>query len=134
MGLKYHLPRLQSPVCVCVGGGADAYWKISLFIFVFLTPPLGNQFSSNFLIPRAYKTYMESVMAGDDGRPHWLARKSCNYMTSTVDHCSNLLIGSCFTEGEVNELKDIQIQGVLEQLKTSIDAWDSDKCPPVRSN
>jgi len=88
----------------------------------------------NECVNRAYETYKKSLAAGDDGRPHWLARKSCNYMTSAIDSCSNLLIGSCHSEGEVNEMKDKQIEGILEQLETTIDAWDSDKCPPVRAH
>ena len=33
----------------------------------------------------AYEEYKEAFAAGDDGRPDWLARKSCNYMTKTIE-------------------------------------------------
>jgi len=88
----------------------------------------------NTCINRAYEAYRKSLIIGDDGRPNWMARKTCNYMTSAIDHCTNLLIGGCHTESEVNKMKDNEIKGILEQLKSSIDAWDSDKCPPVRAH
>ena len=93
---------------------------------------LGKKFLLNIFMTRAFETYKKSLATGDDGRPHWLARKGCNYLTSTVDHCNNLLVGSCHSKAEVNELQDKQIRGVLDQLETSIEAWDSDKCPPTR--
>eukprot|EP00091_Calanus_sinicus_P012181 TRINITY_DN27666_c0_g1_i1.p1 TRINITY_DN27666_c0_g1~~TRINITY_DN27666_c0_g1_i1.p1 ORF type:complete len:101 (-),score=34.62 TRINITY_DN27666_c0_g1_i1:172-450(-) len=37
----------------------------------------------------AYKDYKTAFEAGDDGRPDWLARKSCNYMTAAVEDCGN---------------------------------------------
>ena len=80
----------------------------------------------------AYQAYKEAHNAGDDGRPDWLARKTCNYMISAIDHCSNLLLGKCYTAEEVNEMKDAQLGAILDQLKSSIDTWDSKKCPPVR--
>ena len=85
----------------------------------------------NFL-KRAYATYQEAYRAGDDGRPNWMARKSCNYMTSTVDHCTNMLLGKCYTWEEVVEMKDQQFKGIIQQLESSIDDWNSDMCPPVR--
>ena len=39
----------------------------------------------NFLICRAYNVYKKAFDAGDDGRPDWMARKSCNYMTAAVE-------------------------------------------------
>jgi len=83
---------------------------------------------------RAYATYQTSYGAGDDGRPNWMARKSCNYMTSVVDHCTNMLIGNCHTWEEVVEMKDQQLQGIIQQVESSIDDWNSDMCPPVRAH
>ena len=42
------------------------------------------------------------------------------------------MIGDCFTEEEVNEMKDGQFEGILGQLEMSIEEWDSDKCPAVK--
>merc|ERR1711892_1576352 len=81
----------------------------------------------------AYEEYKEKFTAGDDGRPDWMARKSCNYMTASVEDCGNAMIGDCFTEEEVNEMKDGQFEGILGQLKMSIEEWDSDKCPAVKA-
>ena len=41
-----------------------------------------------FLVIRAYTEYKQALKAGDDGRPDFLARKSCNYMTEAVEVCS----------------------------------------------
>ena len=34
---------------------------------------------------RAYVEYRTAFQAGDDGRPDWMARKACNYMTEAVE-------------------------------------------------
>ena len=33
----------------------------------------------------AYKEYQSHMLAGEDGRPDWFARKACNYLTATVE-------------------------------------------------
>merc|ERR1711892_435906 len=81
----------------------------------------------------AYEEYKEKFTAGDDGRPDWMARKSCNYMTASVEDCGNAMIGDCFTEEEVNKMKDGQFEGILGQLEMSIEEGDSDKCPAVKA-
>jgi len=83
---------------------------------------------------RAYMTYQAAYQAGDDGRPNWMARKSCNYMTSAVDHCTNMLIGNCHTMEEVVEMKDQQLKDIIKQVQSSVDGWNSDMCPPVRAH
>lgn len=82
----------------------------------------------------AYEDYKVTFQAGDDGRADWMARKSCNYMTAAVEDCANTLIGECNTEEDVNEMKDEQLKGILHQLQTSIEEWDSEKCPAVKSH
>eukprot|EP00092_Neocalanus_flemingeri_P097067 GFUD01123651.1.p1 GENE.GFUD01123651.1~~GFUD01123651.1.p1 ORF type:complete len:188 (-),score=71.62 GFUD01123651.1:50-613(-) len=83
---------------------------------------------------QAYEDYKAANEAGEDGRPDWLARKSCNYMTAAVEDCGNKLIGVCNTEDEVTKLKDKQLKGILAQLSSSIAEWDSEKCPAVKSH
>jgi len=83
---------------------------------------------------KAYADYKAAFEAGDDGRPDWMARKSCNYMTACVEDCGNILIGGCNSEEDVNELKDDQLKGILHQLETIIEEWDSEKCPAVKSH
>merc|ERR1711942_263877 len=82
----------------------------------------------------AYEEYKEAFAAGDDGRPDWLARKSCNYMTKTIEECSEGMVGECMTEEEVNEMKDHQLQGILGQLSATINEWDSQKCPAMKAH
>merc|ERR1719352_1418432 len=70
----------------------------------------------------AYKDYAASLTAGDDGRPDWQARKTCNYMTASMEDCANILIG-CNTAEEVNMMKDRQLEGILSQLESSLKEW-----------
>ena len=88
------------------------------------------------------------MSAGDDGRPDWKARVSCNYMTAGVEvgttsillhlhllifkECANKLIGECNTEEDVTALKDTQIESIIRLLEAQVEDWDSDKCPVVK--
>jgi len=83
---------------------------------------------------KAYNDYAAAWMAGDDGWADWMARKSCNYMTAAVEDCGNMLVGDCNTEEEVTGMKDHQLKGILAQLQSSVEEWDSDKCPPVKAH
>jgi len=83
---------------------------------------------------KAYDDYKAAFEAGDDGRPDWMARKSCNYMTAAVEDCANTLVGDCNSEEDVNEMKDQQLKGILHQLQTSVEEWDSEKCPAIKSH
>merc|ERR1712179_641766 len=81
----------------------------------------------------AYQEYMTAFVAGDDGRPDWMARKACNYITATIEDCTNQLVGDCATEEEVNDMKDGQMEGLLKQLSETIQEWDSEKCPAIKA-
>jgi len=83
---------------------------------------------------KAYDNYKNAYSAGDDGKPDWLARKSCNYIVEAIEDCGNNMIGECETKEAVTAMKDEQIKSILAQLKTSISAWDSDKCPAVKAH
>ena len=39
---------------------------------------------------RAYEDYKTVFAKGEDGRPHWVARKTCNYVTEAIDVGFNL--------------------------------------------
>jgi len=80
---------------------------------------------------KAYKNYQTVFAKGDDNRPAWLARKSCNYLTETIETCGASLVGPCFSEDQLNEEKDKQIPAALEQIETLVKDWDSSKCPVV---
>eukprot|EP00092_Neocalanus_flemingeri_P079860 GFUD01099523.1.p1 GENE.GFUD01099523.1~~GFUD01099523.1.p1 ORF type:complete len:218 (-),score=77.41 GFUD01099523.1:472-1125(-) len=82
----------------------------------------------------AYNAYKAAFEAGDDGKPDWMARKACNYMTAAVEECGNKLVGECNSEQEVTDMKDHQLKGILMQLQTSVQEWDSEKCPAVKSH
>jgi len=82
----------------------------------------------------AYEEFMNAVRGGDDGRPDWLARKSCNYMTAAIEDCGDMLVGKCNTCEEVTKMKDEQMKMVLKNLKTSVKEWDSNKCPASKAH
>jgi len=83
---------------------------------------------------RSYLAYQSAFVLGDDGRPDWLARKSCNYITTSLDVCpDHLRAGGCKSEEEVTTMKDALMEETLKQVKASVERWDSQKCPPVRA-
>merc|ERR1712055_1111773 len=84
---------------------------------------------------KAYENFMKVFRKGDDRKkPDWLARKSCNYLTESVETCGNKQVGVCFTQDEVDKKKDEQLKIALEQVRTNIPAWDSNKCPAIKSH
>jgi len=80
----------------------------------------------------AYDDYTIAYQRGSDGRPDFMARKACNYITASVEDCGNEMIGNCFSLEEVNTKKHHQIMEVLTVIKRNIKEWDSKKCPAVR--
>merc|ERR1711892_1443394 len=85
----------------------------------------------NTCAARAYSVYKKAIKSGDDGKPDWKARKSCNYMTTAIYPCTSLLLGGCNTKQEVDKMNEHQLKGILEKLESTVEEWDSDKCPPV---
>merc|ERR1712010_336973 len=82
----------------------------------------------------AYDDYKTAFEAGDDGKPDWMARKACNYMTAAVEECGDELIGDCYSEEDVINMKDHQLKNVLEVLEKSVEEWDTDKCEAVKAH
>merc|ERR1712001_556546 len=83
---------------------------------------------------QAYANYQAEWAAGDDGRPDWVARKTCNYLTGSIEDCGNKLVESgCVSQEEVDRMKDNQMAASLQQVKDNVQSWDSTKCPPVKS-
>jgi len=83
---------------------------------------------------RAYQRYKEAFQGGDDGRPDWMARKSCNYYTEAVEECSDSLLGECYDEDTVIDMKDKQLKNVMFAMEQSIEEWDSQKCPAFKAH
>merc|ERR1719244_2019839 len=83
---------------------------------------------------KAYEDYKKAFHAGDDGRPDWMARKSCNYMTAAVEGCGDKLVGECNTCKEVTAMKDEQLKKVLKNVKSSVKEWDTNKCPATKAH
>merc|ERR1719357_2112951 len=83
---------------------------------------------------KAYEDYQKAFQAGDDGRPDWTARKSCNYMTEAVEGCGDKLVGECNTCDEVTGMKDEQLKEVLRNVKSSVKEWDTNKCPATKAH
>merc|ERR1712115_640257 len=88
----------------------------------------------NECIRRSYVDYQNAYSQGEDGRPDWQARKTCNYITASIGECpSQLLTGGCKTQEEVTTMKDALIGETLKRVKETVDHWESTKCPAVRS-
>merc|ERR1712215_30108 len=83
---------------------------------------------------KAYEDYKKAFQAGDDGRPDWMARKSCNYMTAAVEECGDKLVGKCNTCEEVTTMKDEQLKKVLKNVQSSVKEWDTNKCPATKAH
>merc|ERR1712037_353820 len=83
---------------------------------------------------KAHETFKEQIGTGGDGRPDFAARKACNYMESAIQTCGGSLEGECFTHAEILKMKDRTTDSILKQLKSSLQEWDSNKCPAVKSH
>jgi len=84
---------------------------------------------------QAYAEYKKEFDKGDDKKkPDWLARKSCNYLTDTIETCSNKLIGACGDEDDINKVKDDQLKHAHKQVMEHVPAWKADKCPVVKAH
>merc|ERR1712179_545549 len=80
----------------------------------------------------AHTTYREAWAKGDDGtKADFYARKSCNYITETIEDCSDIL-KHCMDEEQLNSYKDEQYKNALENVEANIETWDSSKCPAVQ--
>merc|ERR1719187_1050271 len=82
---------------------------------------------------QAYATFKEAIIRGNDKRPDWMARKSCNYITDSIDKCGNMLVG-CQTQAEVDQEKDKQLKDSLAQVEKHVSNWDSTKCPAIKAH
>merc|ERR1712110_858556 len=54
--------------------------------------------------------------------------------TAAVEECGNELIGDCYSEEDVINMKDHQLRNVLEVLEKSVEEWDTDKCEAVKAH
>merc|ERR1712179_172690 len=79
----------------------------------------------------AYAVYQSAMTSKPDDRPDWRARKTCTYITTTIQDCATQQIGECYTEEEVAILIDEEIPKIMAQLSTTIKEWNSDLCPVV---
>ena len=79
-----------------------------------------------------YKTYVEAMKKAD-GKPDLRARKSCNYITS-LENCADKLMENGSPKEEVTRLRDFHIGNIIRDLNTTVEGWDSCKCPPVKAH
>merc|ERR1711942_465328 len=82
----------------------------------------------------AYGVYQSAMIARPDDRPDWRARKTCNYITTAIEDCANKMIGECYTEEEVDGIKDQEIPQMMQQLSTSVKEWNSELCPVIEDH
>ena len=50
----------------------------------------------------------------------------------TTQDCGNKLLGDCYDEETLTEMKDSQFEVVLNQLEQSVEEWDSQLCPAIK--
>jgi len=82
-------------------------------------------------VASAHAEHREALSRGDDGKPDFYSRKSCNYIESTVKDCGELLIGDCFDADAVQEMRNNQFKTIVTSLEQA-EEWDSTKCPAVK--
>jgi len=82
-------------------------------------------------VASAHAEHREALSRGDDGKPDFYSRKSCNYIESTVKDCGELLIGDCFDADAVQEMRNSQFKTIVASLEQA-EEWDSTKCPAVK--
>jgi len=83
---------------------------------------------------RSFAEYQAALRPGEDGRPDFVARKTCNYITTSIEECpKELITGGCKTNEEVATMTDALMGQTLQQVKETVESWDSSKCPAVRS-
>jgi len=80
----------------------------------------------------AHKDYRKAIVAGDDGRPDYVERKTCNYVTAAIEDCSAFLY-DCYSVDHVEQLKNNQLELILNKLNKQVKNWDSKKCPPFKA-
>jgi len=79
----------------------------------------------------AGNVWVNAMRDGEDGRPHWEARKMCNFETALLIDCPKHLLGPCHTEEQVSKMSFWEM--INESDFLDIDEWDSDKCPAVKA-
>jgi len=90
-----------------------------------------TQASYDECIANAHANHRDALGQGDDGKPDFYSRKSCNYIQSAVMECGELLIGDCYDADAVREMRDGQFNTIVASLEQS-EEWDSNKCPSVK--
>jgi len=73
----------------------------------------------------------QQQMSKDDP-PNWLPLKTCNYMMTVTEVCSRMLTAPCQSKIDVEDLKTIEIENILQKLKVSPREFDTDSCPSMK--
>jgi len=83
----------------------------------------------------AYKTYQTELAAGGDGRPDFVERKTCNWITDTFQTCHDDMVATrCKTHADLNAMVDVGLHGILTNLAATQPAWDSSLCPTASAH
>merc|ERR1712013_232899 len=87
----------------------------------------------------AYNTYQTQLSHGGDGRPDFLERKTCNWITETFQTChDNIVATRCKTHYDLNAMGYSEVDGGLHSILTNLAAtqpdWDSSLCPTASAH
>jgi len=83
----------------------------------------------------AYNTYQTQLSRGGDGRPDFLERKTCNWITETFQTChDNIVATRCKTHYDLNAMVDGGLHSILTNLAATQPDWDSSLCPTASAH
>lgn len=94
------------------------------------------------------KDYRVIMRAGPDGKPDWVSRKFCNFMTAillviftnnvstivsyfNVKDCTEGCM-PCHTKSEIYAVQLEELGNSLERFSATFKSWDSNKCPMAK--
>jgi len=84
---------------------------------------------------QAYTTYQTELAAGGDGRPDYVERKTCNWITETFQNCHDAMVATrCKTHSDLNALVDAGLHSIITNLEATQPAWDSSLCPTASAH
>lgn len=78
----------------------------------------------------AWQKFLKQRSLGEDGRPDWIERKICNWITDTFQDCHDVIDDTlCMTHKDLNMMVDRGLHSILGSLVATSKNWDSAKCP-----
>merc|ERR1711892_97605 len=90
------------------------------------------QKESTKCVEDATSKYMTEMMGEEDSRPDFHARKTCNFVTSSLQDCLTTLMETCIPPGGDEAMTQAKDKSIKDMLKTAEELeinFDPQKCP-----